>query len=165
MIAVKKISNTQVEQVTGGKQYTDTTTIISITEGNTSQLITTISSSVDINMPNDFTEMWNDTTNKLIAVNEKDYFVTELRFKAESSVANGRMSVHLDIGGSLGVILRQTINLPKTANTEEVFSIQLCYFTGTTFIANGGIIMFGAIDGNLTVKHPIIIPFRVHKGR
>lgn len=160
-----KLSNTQIEQVTGGKQYTDTTTIISALEGNTIQLTTFIASTVDINMPSDFTEMWDDTSHRLIAVNQKDYFITELRFKAKSSVANGRMSIHLDIGGSLGVILRQTINLAKTSNTEEEFSIQLCYFTGATFVANGGIIMFGAIDGDLTVSHPVIIPFRVHKGR
>jgi hypothetical protein len=164
MIDNKPLSIGQVERVTGGKQYNDTTTIISCLEGNTMQLTTFIASTVDINMPTEFTEMWNDTTHKLIGVNNKDYFVTELRFKAESSVANGRMAIYLDIGGALGTILRQTINMHKTAATEEEYSIQLCYFTGSTFISNGGTIMFEAIDGDLTVSHPTIIPFRVHKG-
>lgn len=164
MKSVKKIEYGRVQQVTGGKQYTDTTTIISAFEGNEMQLTTFVASTVDINMPSDFTEMWDDTTHKLIAVNNRDYFVTELRFKAESSAINGRMAIRLDIGGAIGTVSRQTINLHKTAGTEEEYSIQLCYFTGTTFIANGGTIMFEAIDGDLTVSHPVIIPFRVHKG-
>lgn len=162
---LQKVVFIERKDPSGGKQYTDTTTVMSISEGSTMQLTTSVASTVDINMPSDFTEMWDDTSHKLLAVNNKDYFVTELRFKAESSVANGRMAVHLDIGGALGIILIQTINLNKTADTDEEYSVQLCYFTGTTFIANGGTIKFEAIDGDLTISHPVIIPFRVHRGR
>lgn len=74
------------------------------------------------------------------------------------------MAVHLDIGGTLGIITRKTINLHKTADTEEEQSIKLCYFTKAIFIANGRTINFEAIDGDLTISEPTIIPFRVHKG-
>lgn len=61
-----KTSYGQREVVTGGKQYNDNTTVINCLEGNIAQLTTTVSSTVDINMPDDFTEMWDATTNKLV---------------------------------------------------------------------------------------------------
>ena len=44
------------------------------------------------------------------------------------------------------------------------FTIELDYFTGTTFIANGGIIEVTPINGDIEIYDIVLLITRTHKG-
>jgi len=155
-------------KVTGGAQYKDNALTslspLAVVQGSRAAITNNRNVIIDVNIPTDFTSGMLDSSGKLLAVNAKDYFSTEIRFKAKSSVISGIMGIQIDIGGSLNVIREAHINLHKTANTESTFAIVMNYFTGSTFITNGGTLYLNAISGNISLYDVEIIPMRVHKG-
>lgn len=162
----KKVSRTQIENTTGGAHYFATLPLseVTVTNGSRGQIIIPYGNFIDLNTPNDFPDGMVASTSKLIGVNDKDIFITEIRITAKSSVANGRMAIELDIGGTLGVVRKQTINLHKSSNTEDEFAFCMKYYTGSTFIANGGTLYLRAIDGDITYRNIHVLPSRIHKG-
>jgi hypothetical protein len=78
---------------------------------------------------------------------------------------NGVTDVGINIGGALNVISAETLLFSKGSNTEQRFDIDLSYFTGTTFIANGGTIEFTPVNGDLEIYDIVIVIIRTHKGR
>lgn len=157
---------------TGGAQYIDGTyteasplTITSAQGSSGFALPCDNATVIDGNVPPDFVNgMWDATNNKLLAVNDKDRFITEIRFKAKTSVNNDAFELDLDIGGALGSIRKQSFIFSKNANTEQSFARPIHYFTGATFIANGGTLLIGGNSGTLSIYDIEIVPTRIHKG-
>lgn len=159
-----------VENYTGGASYFDETYEIGsplvIEEGVRTKLTCDNGTIVDGNLPFDFSGgMWNATTNKLVAINEKDRIILEIRFKASASVNNAFFDVEIDIGGTLNVISAQTNLFSKLAGVEQSFNTLFVYFTGATFIDNGGDIFINPINGNLNIYDINLVITRIHKGR
>lgn len=160
----------EIDTRTGGAQYIDGTytsaSALTITsaQGATGVALQCDNATViDGNVPPDFTNgMW--FNNKLQAVNDKDRFVTEIRFKAKTTVNNDAFEIDLDIGGGLGVIRNQSFIFSKNANTEQSFARPIHYFTGSTFITNGGELIIKGNSGTLSIYDIEIVPTRVHKG-
>lgn len=172
MKTTEKISQGQIEQVTGGVHYKNPGVIVDqlVVEGLRTKVLlpeqVSPTQKIDLNKPTDFDGLeMVDSNHKLVAVNEKDIFITEFRFSASSSVSDGRLAVELDIGGSLGVIRKNTINLHKTQNTTDDYAVTMLYYTGSTFIANGGTVYIRAISGNITFGSLEVIVTRIHKGQ
>ena len=88
-----------------------------------------------------------------------------LRFKAKIDVINGYFDVAINIGGALGRVSNETVTFTRAANTEQKFDIDLSYFTGTTFITNGGIIEIVPTNGDMSIYDIVLVIFRTHKGR
>jgi len=88
-----------------------------------------------------------------------------LRFKAKMNVANGLTDVAINIGGALNKISNETIVFSKGSGVEQKFDIDLSYFTGTTFIANGGIIEILPLNGDISIYDIVLVIFRTHKGK
>lgn len=157
------------DNLTGWQQITDTTytsgSPLTIAEGVTAKLLTGKVTSIDTQLPNRITSFWNNTTDKLVAVNDGDAYSVSIRFKAKMDVLSGYFDVGIDIGGSLGVIVQTTETFTRAANTEQRFTVNLDYFTGTTFIANGGNIEFTPINGDLEVYDIVLLITRTHKGK
>lgn len=159
----------EVKNRTGGAQYIDDIYSelepLTITQGNRVKLTCNNATVINNNIPSDFINgMWDNTNNKLLAVNNKDIFSTEIRFKAKNSVNNGFFDIEIDISGSVGVISRVSQNFTRSADTEQSFKPIFNYFTGTTFISNGGEIYINAVKGNLEIYDIEILPNRIHKG-
>lgn len=154
---------------TGGAHYIDTQyTDISPFDIPANSTGTTIPCNngqiIDGNLPTEFTNgmFFN---NKLQAVNDKDRFVTEIRFKAKISVVSGKFSMFIDIGsGSIINIRDEGFLFSKGANEEQEFAACIHYYTGTTFIANGGAVKIKNNNGILSLYDIQILPTRVHKG-
>jgi hypothetical protein len=83
---------------------------------------------------------WDTSTNKLIGVNDGDMFDMRLKFSAQDGASMTLLDIYIDIGGAIGELWRKSIQIAKGASTETEVLISSNYFTGTTFIANGGII-------------------------
>jgi hypothetical protein len=81
------------------------------------------------------------------------------------NVANGITDIGINIGGSLNVISQETLLFSKGSGTEQRFDIDLSYFTGTTFIANGGDIEVTPINGDIQIYDIVLVIIRTHKGR
>tara|TARA_R110000782_G_scaffold107790_4_gene196210 strand:+ start:609 stop:1187 length:579 start_codon:yes stop_codon:yes gene_type:complete len=163
-------NSTTIQNFTGGAQYVDGTYTVGsplvITEGTRVKLTCDNSVVIDGNLPSDFSfGMWDATTNKLLAVNDKDRFILEVRFKAKNSVINGYFDVEIDIGGTQNVINGESKLFTKAANVEQLFKLNFVYFTGSTFIANGGDIYIDAVNGNVSIYDIQLVPTRIHKGR
>ena len=151
---------------TGWAQYTDTLKTVSapftIATGVTSILPCNGGTTIKTQMPLGFTNIFDTTTNKLIALRIDDKFLLNVRFKAKTSVTNDFFSIGIDIGSGPTVGAEDLI-FTRGANTEQQFSIKIPYFTRSTFIANGGLIKVTARNGNLQIYDISIIPELTHK--
>jgi len=160
---------TELYNATGWEQITDSTytsgSPLTILSGVTGKIQTGTVTRITTQLPTGVTEFWNGTTDKLVAVNNGDAFTLSLRFKAKMNVANGITDVSINIGGSLNVISQETILFSKGSGVEQRFDIDLSYFTGTTFIANGGTIEVKPLNGDIDIYDIVIVPIRTHKGR
>ena len=159
-----------LQEFTGGAQYIDGTYTVAaplvITEGTRVELTCDNATVIDGNVPVDFTfGMWDPENNKLLGVNNKDRFILEIRFKAKNSVLSGYFDIEIDIAGALNIIAGESEVFTKLANTEQRFKPTFVYYTGSTFIENGGHIFIRALKGDLSVYDIEIVPTRIHKGR
>jgi hypothetical protein len=156
------------ERITGWQQITDSTYTVgsplSILEGVTGKILTGTTTVISTQLPTGVTTFWNGTTDKLVAVNNGDAFTLSLRFKAKMNVSNGIADVGIDIGGSLNVISSETLLFSKGSGVEQRFDIDLSYFTGATFITNGGDIEITPINGDIQIYDIVLVIIRTHKG-
>lgn len=159
---------TPKEYLTGWQQITDTTytsgSPLSISSGVTGKIQTGTVTEINTQLPSGITTFWNNTTDKLVGVNNGDAFTLSLRFKAKMDVANGLTDVAINIGGALNIISQETLVFSKGAGVEQRFDIDLSYFTGTTFIANGGNIEVTPLNGDIAIYDIVLVIIRTHKG-
>lgn len=166
--AVTKTNNNfnEVYTFTGGgvyqdSQYTSGSALV-VNQGAREQLTNNKNTVIELNVPPEFTNgLWHN--NKLQAVNDKDIFSVEIRFKAKSSVKNGLFDIELQIPTN-GIINAKTISAGKDANTEQRYSVIFSYYTLSNFIANGCEIYINSDTGNISIYEIQIIPTRIHKG-
>lgn len=160
---------TEVENYTGWQQVTDTTytsgSPLAIASGVTGKILTGTVTEITTQLPTGVTTFWNNTTDKLVAVNNGDAFTLSLRFKAKMDVASGIADIGINIGGALNVISEETLLFSKGSGVEQRFDIDLSYFTGTTFIANGGTIEVTPLNGNIEIYDIVLVIIRTHKGK
>lgn len=159
----------EVYNFTGWEQITDSTYTVGsplvILSGVTGKILTGTVVKIQTQIPSGVTTFWNETTDKIMAVNDGDAFNLSLRFKAKMNVANGLADVGINIGGSLNVISQETLLFSKGSGAEQRFDIDLSYFTGATFIANGGIIEVTPLNGDISIYDIVIVIIRTHKGQ
>jgi hypothetical protein len=154
---------------TGWEQITDNTYTIgsplTILSGVTGKILTGTGTKIQTQLPTGVTTFWDTTTDKLLGVNDGDAFTLSLRFKASMDVVNGLADIGINIGGTLGVISEETILFHKGLNVEQRFDIDLSYFTGTTFMANGGDIEVTPLNGDIVIYDIVMVIIRTHKGQ
>lgn len=67
-----------------------------------------------------------------------DYQTITVRFKARASVASSYLDFGIDIGGSQGVIFRETKVFAKGADVEHSFAFVVPGYSLNSFVTNGG---------------------------
>lgn len=155
--------------ITGWAQYVDnlrtTTSPLVITDTvNFTTIPCNGATKDETQLPVGFTEMFNTTTNKLIAKNVNDKFLLNVRFKARTSAANSSFTIGVDIGAA-NLISPEDRSFSVGANTQQEFSYLTTYFTRETFIANGGLIKIRPRSGTLSIYDISVIPELTHKSR
>ena len=170
-VAFDKVNDNfdEVYSFTGWEQITDSTYTVgsplTIATGVTGKIQTGTVTKIQTQLPTGVTTFWDTTTDKLVAVNNGDAFTLSLRFKAKMDVNNGYFDVALNIGGALGKISNETAVFTRISGTEQNFDIDFSYFTGTTFITNGGTIEIIPMNGNIEIYDIVLVIFRIHKGQ
>tara|TARA_R110001592_G_C13193009_1_gene753659 strand:+ start:956 stop:1510 length:555 start_codon:yes stop_codon:yes gene_type:complete len=88
------------------------------------------------------------------------------RFKAKTDApSGGQLGFGIDIGGSLGVIFKDSRLFIKGANVEQDFTFDIGGYTGSTFLTNKGTPLIGAIRGNASIYDVELQIERTQKGR
>ena len=155
---------------TGWQQIIDNTYTtgapLAIANGVTGKILTGAITELNTQLPAGVSTFWDNSADKLVAVNEGDAFTLSLRFKARIDVNNGYFDVGIDIGAGapFAPISLETCIFSRVANTEQSFDIDLSYFTGATFITNGGDIIVTPQNGNLEIYDIRLVIIRTHKG-
>ena len=133
-------------RIQGWAQYSDTNTTVAtptqnIATGVRTQMINDGGTTSLAKDPSDLVDpLWNVTTNKIIPIAVMDTYNGRLSFSAENYAGVAPyVTVELDIGGALGVIWSETIPLLKSGGQQDL-SMSIPYFTGSTFLTNGGTI-------------------------
>ena len=133
--------------ITGWATYSDSTyTSGSALTSNNAKTQITIdglgSGSNSTYLPEGVTQLWDSTTNKIIADQVGDAYDIRLDFKADPSTASDYAEFILDIGdGAPDIpIVTRTVTFAKTGASS--ISIGFPIFSLATFIANGGKLYF-----------------------
>lgn len=159
----------EVYNFTGWEQISDSTytsgSPLVISSGVTGKILTGTVAKIQTQLPTGVSAFWDDSTDKLLGVNNGDAFTLSLRFKAKMNVANGITDIGINIGGALNVISQETILFSKGSGVEQRFDIDLSYFTGSTFITNGGNIEVAPLNGDVSIYDIILVIIRTHKGK
>jgi hypothetical protein len=158
----------EVYNFTGWEQITDSTytsgSPLVVLSGVTGKILTGTVTKIQTQIPTGVTTFWDESTDKLVGVNNGDSFTLSLRFKAKMNVVSGITDIAINIGGAFNVISQETLLFAKGSGVEQRFDIDLSYFTGSTFISNGGTIEVKPINGDVSIYDIVIVPIRTHKG-
>lgn len=96
-----------------------------------------------------------------------DAYIVRLGFEAASSINQGAFNVAVDISetgdGSI-VISGDPERMIRGSNTYQRYSISLPIFCREAFIANGGHVLFSAVDGNISVRNISFFITKLYSG-
>jgi len=136
---------------------------LSIASGVTVTLTNNAATSIKSQLPVGITDFYNSATSKITPGSVGDGYGISIRFRAKSTSPSDFFDFGIDIGGTQGVIFRQTKTFIKGANVEVGFDLSINAFSLTTFIANGGLVKITAGNGTMTVYNIVYDIFRTHK--
>jgi hypothetical protein len=84
-------------------------------------------------------DWWDTATDKVVSTKDGAMFDLRVNFKAAyASGTNVAVAGDLDIGGAVGIVINDTKLFNKGSGTAQSFVFSIPYFTGSTFVANGG---------------------------
>lgn len=159
----------EVYGATGWGRYLDSTytsgSPLSISSGVRATLTNNAVSKLETQLPTGVTTFFDETIQKIIAINDGDAYTMSIRFKAKMSVNNGYFDIDLDIGGTQGVISQESIVFTRGSGTEQRFDIDLTVFSGATFVSNGGTLSVTPQNGNMDIYDISFVIVRTHKAR
>ena len=160
---------TEAYSFTGWGRYLDNTytsgSPLSISNGVRATLTNNALNKLETQLPTGVTTFFNESTQKVTAINDGDSYNLSIRFKAKMSVNNGYFDIDLDIGGTQGIISQESIVFTRGSGTEQRFDVDLTVFSGSTFVANGGTLSITPQNGNMDIYDISFVIVRTHKAR
>jgi len=160
---------TEAYSFTGWGRYLDSTytsgSPLSISSGVRTTLTNNAVSKLETQLPTGVATFFDETTQKITAINDGDAYTMSIRFKAKMSVNNGYFDIDLDIGGTQGIISQESIVFTRGSGTEQRFDVDLTVFSGATFVANGGTLSVTPKNGNMDIYDISFVIVRIHKAR
>lgn len=92
-----------------------------------------------ITSPNYNGNVWNISTNKIEPITLNDFYEIRFAITGHSDIAQtNRFDVEFDVGGSAGIIFRETAIFGKGAGNAQSFNFSMPLFVGSDFKTNGG---------------------------
>lgn len=154
---------------TGFAQYTDNSHTSGspqvVNSGATATITNNAATTIAGQLPIGVTSFYNSGTSKITPQNDGDSYLINVRFTAVSSSNTGLADVGIDIGGAMNIIAQETISLRKGAGQAQKINIIFDVFSGSTFLANGGLIKLSSIDGNTSIYDISYKVTRTHKAK
>lgn len=143
----------------------DFETPLTISSGVTDTLPNNAANIINSQIPLGVTSFYNSGTTKITPELNGDSYLINVRFKARSNNASGLLDVLLDIGGSMNVIDAETVSLRKGTDVEQQVNVIFDIYSGSTFVANGGLIKVNSIIGDTEIYDIQYKITRTHKAR
>ena len=94
------------------------------------------------------------TGGRMTPQSKGDTYSCRIGFFASASLNNGAFALELDIsaaGDSSNVIAKKPVRMIRGSNQFEFYTVDLDMFARDDFLANGGLIKFEAVDGNISI--------------
>lgn len=158
-----------VTNQTGWAQYSDNVYTVGsplvINSGVTTALTNNGATSIITQLPTGVTGWVNTSTGKITPQNDGDFYDVEIRFKAKSSSPSGRIKVDLNIGGAMGIIREQRVEVADGVGIEQFIAVPMMVFSGSTFVANGGTVSITSLVGNTSIYDITYVVNRTHKAK
>lgn len=163
-------TNREFDIRTGWASYADNVYTVgspfSVAAGVTSTLPNNAATVINSQLPTGVTSFYNSATSKITPQNNGDYYAITVRFKAKNTeTQGGYFDFGLDIGGSLGIIFKESKLFVKGANTEQDFVLTCNGYTAATFVANGGIPKITGGNGTTTIYNIEYQISRTHRAK
>lgn len=99
----------------------------------------TVDGLLDYQTSNVLKIVWNKTTQKFEPLADGDYYQMRLALSAWSNIQPvNQFDIEFDVGGTAGVIARETAVFAKGAGGVQDFNFSTGFFAGGDFAANGG---------------------------
>lgn len=161
--AMEKIQNntTELYKNTGWESIMDTTytlaSPLAILDGNTSTLFNDGGTIIADGLPVGVSSFYDSVSNKITPDLLNDYYIINIRFKAESTVKDSYFDVGLDVGTPIlplypdGIIFEESKIFNKASGVTHDFNVILNGYAGAIFLANGGIPKVTAHDGDVLI--------------
>ncbi|MGB3724811.1 MAG: hypothetical protein WA981_03515 [Glaciecola sp.] len=96
-----------------------------------------------------------------------DAYMVRLGFEAASSINNGAFNVSIDISaagdGSI-VISGDPQRMVRGSNSFQRYTITLPVYCRETFVANGGHVLFSAVDGAISIRNISFFITKLYSG-
>jgi hypothetical protein len=102
-------------------------------------------------------------TKKLIGMTDGNMYDFRLSFKAKDGAQAVLLDVDINIGGGQGEIFRRSTSIAKGATVETSVAMDSMYFTGATFIANGGSMSFSTIASTMEIWDITLLIFKKYQ--
>jgi len=102
--------------------------------------------------------VWNSTTNKIEPDALNDFYNIRLAITGHSDVGTtNSFLVEVDVGGTAGVIFKETKRFLYGVGIEQSFNIVMPLFAGADFLANGGTIYITPVTNASFWEHAITV--------
>lgn len=159
----------ELKSHTGWAQYSDNVytsgSPLVINSGATATITNNSGSVISNQLPSGVSSFYNSTTSKITPELNGDSYLINVRFTAVSSSNTGLADIFLDVTGAVGTLPRETISLRKGAGNAQNINVIFDVFSGSAFVANGGLIRLNSIDGNTSIYDISYKVTRTHKAK
>lgn len=122
-----------------------------IVDGDFVALPNDATNNIDRYIQTDTAALYNPGTQKITPRNVGDYYTITVRFKAVATNPNTALDFGIELGGSIGLAFGDTRPFPRGAGTPHTFSFTSPCYSLETFVANGGSVMLGPVNGDIDV--------------
>ena len=147
-------------------QYTQGSPLV-VSQGDTVAMPINGISNITSHLPEGVSSLYDGTriTPDLVG----DFYDIRVNFTGFASISNGGFAIDIDIsaaGDGSNVIASYPVRMIRGsgAGNTQIYTINVPVFSLGTFVANGGLIRFTAVDGNITLYNATLVIARVHKG-
>lgn len=147
-------------------QYTQGSPLV-VTQGNTVAMPINGINSITGFLPEGVDSLYNGT--RITPAEVGDFYDIRVNFRGFASINNGGFIIDIDIsntGDGSNVIASYPVRMISGSGSgnTRIYTINVPVFSLGTFVANGGLIRFTAVDGNITLYGATLVIARVHKG-
>lgn len=143
--------------------YTSASPLV-ISAGNTSK-ITFASTDIIFTAGNGLTTSYDYTAQKFTPTTIGDVFLVEIRMKVKCSLQNGHGDLLLESPSfSFNPVQAQSINVPKSANTQQFVSINVPVFIGQDIKDNGLEVKWNSVSGAFSLYDISFMTMRLSSG-
>ncbi len=146
-------------------QYTSVSLLVT-TQGNTSIInIDGLANTIETQLPVGASSLYDTPTSKITPIKNGDGYTLSMTFEGTTNNNNGDFDIFLDIGGSFTEFKSQNYVFPKGSGSIRKLKYETTFYSGATFLANGGLIKVRSNTGTTSLYNFDLQIHKIHNAR